>query len=60
MPGKFELFEDANGKYRFRLTAADGAVIAHSEAYSSKSAAKKGVAAVQQHAGDASVIDLTA
>ena len=31
--GKFELFQDAGGKFRFRLKAGNGEIIASSEAY---------------------------
>jgi uncharacterized protein YegP (UPF0339 family) len=37
MARKFELYKDAGGKYRFRLKAGNGEVIAVSEAYESKS-----------------------
>jgi hypothetical protein len=33
MAGKFELYKDAAGKFRFRLKAANGEIIASSEAY---------------------------
>jgi hypothetical protein len=36
MAGKFELFKNAAGKFRFRLKARNGEIIAVSEAYESK------------------------
>lgn len=59
MAGKFELYEDKAGKYRFRLKAGNGEIIASSEAYNSKSSAKNGIESVQKHAHDAKVDDLT-
>ena len=59
MAGKFELYKDAKGKFRFRLKAANGEIIAVGEAYETKAAAKNGIASVQKIAPDASVVDLT-
>ncbi len=59
MAGKFELYKDAKGKFRFRLKAANGEIIAVGEAYESKAAAKNGIASVQKNAADAKVEDLT-
>jgi len=59
MAGKFELYTDKGGKFRFRLKAGNGEIIASSEAYESKAAAKNGVASVQKNAADAKVVDLT-
>ena len=50
MAGKFELYKDAKGKYRFRLKASNGQIIAVGEAYESKAAAKNGIASVQKNA----------
>jgi uncharacterized protein len=43
MAGKFEVYEDRAGKYRFRLKASNGQVVATGEAYETKAAALKGV-----------------
>ena len=37
MAGKFEVYKDNAGKYRFRLKAGNGEIIAVGEAYESKS-----------------------
>ena len=50
MAGKFELYQDKAGKYRFRLKASNGQVIAVGEAYESKAAAENGIASVQENA----------
>lgn len=60
MAGKFEIYEDKAGKFRFRLKASNGEVVAVGEAYETKAAAIKGTDAVQRAAADATVSDLTA
>jgi uncharacterized protein YegP (UPF0339 family) len=59
MAGKFEVYEDKAGKFRFRLKAANGQVVAVGEDYETKSAAIKGTEAVQRAAEGATVTDLT-
>ncbi|WP_342799937.1 DUF1508 domain-containing protein [Nocardia sp. No.11] len=59
MAGKFELFTDAAGKVRWSLNAGNGEVIAHSQGYASKDAAKKGIASVRSNAAGATIVDLT-
>ena len=48
MAGKFEVYEDRSGKFRFRLKASNGQIVASGEAYESKAAAKKGCESVQK------------
>ena len=36
MAGKFEVYQDKAGKYRFRLKASNGQVIAASQGYASR------------------------
>ena len=59
MAGKFELYKDKAGKFRFRLKASNGQVIAASEAYESKSSAMNGIASVRKNAADAALDDQT-
>lgn len=59
MPAKFVVKKGATGKFRFNLLAANGEVIASSEAYNTKAAALKGVASVQKNAPGAAVEDQT-
>lgn len=47
---KFEWFKDKAGKFRFRLLAANGEIIAVSEAYSSKDACVNGIQSVKKNA----------
>lgn len=60
MAGKFELYRDQGGKYRFRLKAGNGQIIAVGEAYNSKQSALNGIASVQKHAPHAKIVDETA
>lgn len=60
MAGKFELYTDAKGKFRFRLKAGNGEIIAVGEAYESKPAAMNGIESIKRHAAEAQVHDLTA
>lgn len=59
MAGKFELYTDKAGKYRFRLKAGNGEIIAVSEAYESKAGATNGIESVKRNAQDATVDDQT-
>lgn len=58
MAGKFELYKDKAGKYRFRLKASNGQVIAVGEAYESKAAAENGIASVQKNAPGATTVEV--
>ena len=58
MAGKFELYVDAESKFRFRLTAPDGTVMAVSAAFRDKSAAVAGIAAVRECAGMGLISDV--
>lgn len=58
MAGKFEVYQDKAGKFRFRLKAGNGEVVATGEAYETKSAAKKGCEAVQRAADGAAVVEV--
>jgi uncharacterized protein len=59
MSGKFEIYKDKGDKFRFRLKAGNGEIIAVGEAYESKASAKNGVESVQKNAAGATVVDLT-
>jgi uncharacterized protein len=59
MAGKFEVYADKAGKFRFRLKASNGQVVATGEAYESKSAAIKGTESVSRAATGATLVDLT-
>jgi uncharacterized protein YegP (UPF0339 family) len=59
MAGKFELYKDAAGKFRFRLKASNGQVIATGEAYETRASALKGIESVRKNAGAAALDDQT-
>jgi len=58
MAGTFEVYEDKAGKFRFRLKAGNGQIVAAGEAYESKASAIKGCEAVQRAAVDAKIVEV--
>jgi uncharacterized protein YegP (UPF0339 family) len=60
MAGKFELYKDAAGKFRFRLKAGNGQVIAVGEAYETRASAMNGIESVRRNAAGAALDDQTA
>ncbi len=52
MAGKFELYKDKAGEFRFRLKAGNGENILASEGYNDKSGAENGIASVRKNAPD--------
>lgn len=56
---QFEIFKDVAGKFRFRLRAPNGEIIATSEAYESKDGCKDGISSVIENAPKAIIQDLT-
>lgn len=53
----FEWYCDKAGKFRFRLKAANGEVIAVSEAYNSKESKVKGIESVKKNAPIAKIVE---
>ena len=58
MAGKYEVYKDKSGGFRFRLKASNGEVIASSESYKTKASAMGGVESVKKNAS-LPVVDLT-
>ena len=58
MAAKFEIKKDKSGQYRFNLKAGNGEIIATSEAYTTKAAAKNGIESVKKNAPAAEVVEL--
>jgi uncharacterized protein YegP (UPF0339 family) len=58
MAGKFELYTDKKGEFRFRLKAANGQVIATGEGYTTKAAAINGIDSIRKNAPDAPVVEV--
>ena len=54
----FEIYKGAAGKFRFRLKAPNGEIIATGEAYESKDGCKKGIASIKENAPKAKIKDL--
>jgi len=52
MAGKFEVYQDKAGEFRFRLKAGNGENILSSEGYTSKASCLNGVESVQKNAPD--------
>lgn len=58
MAGKFEVYEDKAGKFRFRLKAGNGEVVASGEAYETRASAIKGCESVQRAADGAEIVEV--
>jgi uncharacterized protein YegP (UPF0339 family) len=56
--GKFEVYTDKAGEYRFKLKAPNGEVIAVSEGYSSKTSCMNGIESVRKNAPNAKIVEL--
>lgn len=54
---KFDWYKDKAGKFRFRLLAANGEIIAASESYSSKEACVNGIESVKKNAPIAKIVE---
>jgi uncharacterized protein YegP (UPF0339 family) len=50
MAGKFELYKDRKGEFRFRLKASNGQIILASEGYKRRMSAMNGITSVQKNA----------
>ncbi len=53
----FEWYKDKKGKFRFRLKAANGEVIAVSEGYNSKDGCVNGIESVKKNAPIAKIVE---
>ncbi len=49
MAGKFEIFKDRRGEFRFRLRASNGEIVLASEGYRAKASATNGAASVKKN-----------
>ncbi|GAA5202548.1 YegP family protein [Microbacterium jejuense] len=58
MAGKFELWVDKGGDWRFNLKASNGQVIASSQGYASKASALNGIESIKTNAPGAEVIEI--
>lgn len=58
MAGKFELWVDKGGDWRFNLKASNGQVIATSQGYASRASAVNGIESVKTNAPDAEIVEI--
>ena len=57
---KFEIYKDSAGKFRWRLKAPNGEIIASSgEGYESKDSCKNGIQSVKTNAPQAQITEIT-
>lgn len=49
MAGKFEIYKDKRGEFRFRLKASNGQVILASEGYKAKASCRNGIESVRKN-----------
>jgi uncharacterized protein YegP (UPF0339 family) len=57
MAGKFELYTDVRGQWRFRLKTGDGQIVCVGEAYRTKAAAMECIEKIRHHA-DAELVEI--
>lgn len=57
MSAKFEIYKDKSGKFRFRLKAKNGQIIAQGEAYETLAKCKNGIKSIKENAADAEVVE---
>ncbi|MFI6983697.1 YegP family protein [Embleya sp. NPDC050154] len=58
MAAKFEMYTDKAGKFRFRLKAGNGQIIAVGEAYETRAACMNGIDSVKRNAPTAKVVEM--
>ena len=52
MAGKFEIYKDKKGEFRFRLVAGNGEKVLASEGYKAKASCKNGIESVKKNCKD--------
>jgi uncharacterized protein YegP (UPF0339 family) len=57
--GKFEIYKDRRGEYRFRFRAGNGQIVATGSSYPTKKDAKRAVAAVMRAAAGSEITENT-
>lgn len=58
MAGKFEVYKDKAGKFRYRLKARNGQIILTGEAYNSKNACLEGIESVKKNSQKESAFEV--
>lgn len=59
MAGRFEVYRDKSGLFRFRLKAGNGQVVATGEGYTTKKACLNGIQSIRTNAPAAKLVDQT-
>lgn len=54
---KFEMYTDKGGRYRFRLKARNGQIVAISEAYTTRASCENGIESVRKNADLAEIFE---
>ena len=60
MAAKFEVYQSANGEFRFRLKATNGQIIASGQGYKSKASCLKGIESIKKNSAGAVVVETSA
>ncbi len=55
---KFEVYKDGSGRFRFRLKAKNGQIIAASEGYRAKASCKNGIESVKRNVVGAEIVEI--
>jgi uncharacterized protein YegP (UPF0339 family) len=58
MAGKFEVYKDKRGEFRFRLKASNGQIIATGEGYKTKVSCMNGIESIKKNAAEAKVVEV--
>lgn len=58
MSGKFEVYKDKSGEFRFRLKASNGQVIASGQGYKTRESCLHGIESVRKNAANANIVEL--
>jgi len=58
MSGKFEVYKDKAGEFRFRLKASNGQVIASGQGYKTRESCLHGIESVRKNATNATIVEL--
>ena len=56
---RFAIWKNQGGQYWFRVVAANGQTLAHSEMYTTKQSAENAIGVIKREAAIAAVVDMT-
>lgn len=58
MSGKFEVYKDKKGDFRFRLKASNGQIIATGQSYKTKNSCLNGIESIKKNVVDAEIEEI--